>query len=141
MKNYFRFFGIVALFVAIGFLTVSCSTEDNDEVGNLKGAWVSDNIVVTISGNNGTFTQINLTNTGWAIARERGWVAPGDEKFRNIKKTKDPLQWTAQSLLYDPNTYYSKGWRNCRIYISEDGKTFKVVCVGDTDPYINYTKK
>jgi len=141
MKNYFKFFGIVALVVTIGFLTFSCSSDSNDG-GNskLKGNWVSGNIIVYFSGTNGVFTRITADNTGWAKVKEKGLIVEGKEKFKDIKSSSE-LVWTGQSLLYDPNNFNLVGFRRCTFTLSEDNKTLKVVVATGlgTDPYVTYT--
>ena len=145
MKNYFKFFGIVALVVTIGLLTFGCSSDsDGDKNAELAGNWKSGNIVVRIKGAEGVFTVIEDDGIGWDQTRDKNQVKIGDKKFIDIKWF-DVLKWRGQTLLYDPNNYNKAGFKRCTFTLSADKKTLTVVVdsgLGYTEgSYGTYTKQ
>ena len=129
MKNFVRWFGIVAFVAVIGFSMAGCDLFGND-YELLNGVWDRGDIVVTFNDDSAVFTQIN-SNSGWKTVQNNGSIRIGDRKFRNIKKTND-LEWSCQELTYDLNTYRLSDWEDCTITIS--GQTLQTVSI-DTNTY------
>ncbi|GHU07160.1 hypothetical protein FACS1894151_01050 [Spirochaetia bacterium] len=139
MKNYVKWFGIIAFVVVIGFSMVGCDLEEKD-YEMLNGVWDRGDIIVTFSDDSAVFTQIN-SNSGWKQVQHNGYVSIGSRKFRNIKSSGN-LKWTGQELTYNLSTYVTT-WYNCTLTVSSNGQTLKIVIHSDTiqDPYSTYTKQ
>ena len=147
MKNFFKvrivpLFGVAALVVAVGFLTVGCKIDDSIDERDyemLNGIWDRGDIVVTFNKDTAVFTQIN-SNSGWETVLKRGHIKIGDKKFRNIIKSGN-LQWTAQQLTFDTTTFVVSNWSDCTITMAADGQTFQVYDPDTVSTNRVYTKK
>ena len=138
MKNFFKLFGIVILISAIGFSVISCDLSDNDNE-MLNGVWDRGDIVITINGDTGVFTQIN-SNSPWQIVQNNGSVRIGDRKLRNITKSGD-LAWTGQYFVYDTSNYRDTWWENCTITLDASGQTLRINTPATINPITTYTKR
>ena len=124
MKNTLKFFGIIAVVAVIGFTTLGCvSTTPTNVNTSLDGVWNRGDIVITISGNNGIFTQINSGN--WLASKNNGTINIGDQKLKNIAQVGN-LRWTAQNLSSDANDHSIRDWKNCTITMSSNGRTIRL---------------
>ena len=136
MKNIFKVLCIAAFVLATGFFMAGCELFGSNSV-SIDGVWErGDDIVITISGNQGVFTEIK--SGGWKTVMDNGNVKLGDQKLRNITKTED-LKWTAQDLTFGTSSF-TTSFSNCTITLSSDHKTLTVVTSGITSPSI-YTKR
>ena len=123
MKNTIGNFRIFAILVAIVLLTVGCRTFEPVNI-SLDGIWDRGDIIITITGNNAIFSQIN-PNTNWQIVENNGLIRIGDLKLRNITQA-GPLRWTAQELLFSYDGYTISGWENSTITMNRDGRSIRI---------------
>jgi len=139
MKNMVKFLGIITIVVIIGFLTTSCLTFDTNVNTSLDGVWSRGDIIITISGNSGVFTQIN-PNTNWHRVQSNGEIRIGDLKFRNINQT-GHLRWSMQDLSFNHNVFTIAGWENATISMDRNGNTIRVITGGGvSNPDNVYTR-
>ncbi|GBU29393.1 hypothetical protein R84B8_02957 [Treponema sp. R8-4-B8] len=112
---------------------------------SLDGVWKAGNDtvyqVVTISGNIGTFTSYNGTDTLWLDAINKGYVQISSSQYwRNITSTGN-LTWSGQELRVQhytssPNVAIGTSWGNCTLTMSADGQTL-TVAGGNTYKRVN----
>ena len=137
MKNTIKLFRFVILIAAIGFLSAGCLTTGKVNT-SLEGVWGREDIVITITGESGVFTQIN-PNAHWHIALSNGSVRIGDLKFRNIVQT-GHLKWTTDELSINIGNY-TTSWKNSTITMDESGQTIQVLTSGGViNPDNTYTR-
>jgi len=132
MKNFVKWFGIIAFVAVIGFLMVGCDFFGGD-YEDLNGDWDRGDIVITFKSSNGTFAEIK-SNSGWYSLLNNGSIHIGDKKIKNIKKTSD-LNWTCQELTLEFT------WVDCTITMDADGKSFQSYTPNAAPAYVTYTKK
>jgi hypothetical protein len=143
MKNFVKWFGIIALAAVIGFSMAACDDgggNDNTPGGgtttySLDGYWEMGNagyagLVVNIIGSTGVVTQINnSSNALTQSAIDNGYLKVGTQWFRNLSKTGDRT-WTGQTLSIQyytsaPNVAVSTTWVNCTITMNANGQSFQ----------------
>jgi len=122
MKNFVKWFGIIAFVAVIGFSMVGCVLNEND-YEMLNGDWEFPGyFVVSITNDVGVFKEI--TDGNFKIALDKGNVRIGDRKFKNIMKTGD-LKWSAQEqMIYTDSTGTLADWEDCTITMDSSGQTF-----------------
>jgi len=89
-------------------------------VADITGKWIreSDQLVIEIDGNEGTFYQ---TWSGtWHTLLLEGKINFGDVKFKDITKV-EKLTWQCQDLLYNPNTETFSWSDVCNLVLDEAG--------------------
>ncbi|MCL2093964.1 MAG: hypothetical protein FWH12_07190 [Treponema sp.] len=126
---------LLALIVCLGFLSCRTSPEVNTSI---EGIWDRRDIVISISGSTGVFTQIN-PNTQWRRVLERGSIGIGAQNMRNITRT-GPLSWTAQVLRFNEGTYEITGWSDAQITMAEDGLSIHILVSGVANPEHTYRR-
>ena len=139
MKNFVKWFGIIAFAAVIGFSVTGCEIS-NDDYKMLNGVWNRGDIVIAFYDSNGVFTKIN-SDSVWKKVLDSGLIKIRDRKFKDIKKTND-LKWSCLQLIYDTPTVYIVGsWEDCTITMSADGKTIQTYTPNASPSTNNYTKK
>jgi hypothetical protein len=139
MKNFVKWFEIIAFVAAIGFSAVSCQMEEDNDYELLNGDWDRGDIIITFNDDKAVFTQIN-SDSGWKAVQNNGSIHIGDTKIRNIKKT-DNRKWTGQELTYDPNTNTKSNWVDCTLTVDANGQTLHDYAPDSSTPYTTYTRK
>jgi hypothetical protein len=119
MKNTLKLFGIIAFVAVIGCTMIACGDDGQGDL--INGVWDRGDIVVTISGSTGVFTEIK-SHSVWFPFLNNGIVSIGDQIFRNISYD-DNLKWTGQVRIYTIGTY-NTGWDTATFTIS--GQTMLV---------------
>ena len=112
---------------------------------SLNGVWSRGDIVITITDNNGYFTEIN--SGSWEKVMKNGFIRVGARKLRSIIQTGD-LRWTAQDLawnainIYEDASYRLGNWQNCIILMDEQGRTIQTITRGSDllNPENTYTR-
>ena len=135
MKNFVKWFGIIAFAAVIGFSMVGCDLNEKD-YEMLNGVWDRGDIVVTFNNDTAVFTQIN-SGSGWKQIQSSGYVKIGDKKFKSISKTGD-LKWSCQELGYYTDYSGLSGWDECTITMDSNGQTLHT---SNTLGSFTYTKK
>ena len=130
MKYKIKFFGVTAVVVAVLFFAIGCLAFEPAPPPNrsIEGVWNRGDIVITISGNSGVFTQIN-PNTNWHRVQSNGNISIGDQKFRNITPA-GHLRWNFQDLTFNHDVWTISGWENATIIMDSDGRTIRVATGG-----------
>jgi hypothetical protein len=139
MRNFVKWFGIIALAAVIGFSMAGCDLLFGNDYELLNGDWDRGDIVVTFNDSYATFTQIN-SDSAWKKVQNNGSISIGDRKFMNITKSSD-RKWTCQERTYDTNTYIVKDWEDCTLTLSANGQTLTAYTPSTTNPTTTYTKK
>ncbi|MDR0670041.1 MAG: hypothetical protein LBF95_08160 [Treponema sp.] len=135
MKNFFNLFGIIALVAVIGFSMAAC---DDGDGGLIDGVWDRGDIVVTIDGSSGVFTEVK-SNSGWLPLLNNGTISIGGRKFRNITY-RNHQTWSGQELTYPSNS--STSWEDGTTFtLSNGGQTLQVVTPNTTSPSTTYTRR
>jgi hypothetical protein len=127
----------MALVVFIGLGLASASAPEPSNI-SIDGVWDRGDIVITISGDNGVFTQVD-PNYRHIEAFNTGMINIGDQQVRNIRRT-GYNRFTGELLyvLFDRNSsgaiirYTGKEWRGCAITVSRDGT---IMTIDDIDKY------
>jgi hypothetical protein len=144
-KNIFKLLGIAVLVTVIGFSMTGCeslgsllstpSSSSTPSSPSLDGVWESGNLVVTVSGSTGVFTEVK--SGSWIPLLDNGTIKIGDSKFRNLKY-EGKSRWTCQQLvLVTRGSNVSTDWRNTEITLS--GNTFKTITTGVAD--VDFARK
>jgi len=92
------------------------------ETGAIAGRWSRENdgLVITISGNVGTLTQV--TSGFWQRLVDEGRVSIGSQIFRNFTKI-DNTTWRVQELVVGPTT---SNWRSTTISVNAAGNVLTI---------------
>jgi len=132
-KSVFRIISIVMLMnvILIGLIGCASLFEPVNVNTSLNGVWSRGDIVISFSGSDGVFTQINSGH--WRNAQNGGLIKIGDKKFRNITSMGN-LRWSAQELsiiasdqdVNDHTRYRVDTWDNCTIIMSSNGRTIQI---------------
>ena len=123
MENKKKWLGILVMVLVFGMLIIGCiavpATQENNNV-SLNGVWDRGDIVVTVSGNTGTVTQIDPNYNRGSNLRV------GSTQFRNISRTSN-LRWSAQHL------FNNDSYGNITMTMSADGRTLRIHFQGFPD--------
>ena len=141
MKNYLKFFALVAMFVTIGFLTFSCDGGDKHVNNNsLEGSWGRSNCTFVFNSKTNTIDLSSISSgSAWGQARTRGYINLGDSVFRYIKASGERT-WTGEERLLGSN-YQPAGWYSCTLTLSADGQTLTSFCLNSTTQKTYYNRK
>jgi len=135
MKRYFKVLGIVALFVTIGFLAVSCG--DNSGNYSLDGVYSHRSSRFQFKGSEAVLVK---AASDWLEAQKRGNIGINDPVFRNITQlgSKENKQWSAETRLL-LGTYQLGEWAKCTITLQDSGN-LRVFCERDSTQTRIYTR-
>jgi hypothetical protein len=135
MKNKIKLHGIIALAVVIGLSMAACDDGNGDLI---NGVWDRGDIVVTINGSSGVFTEVK-SNSGWIALLNNNIISIGGKKFRNIVY-KNNQTWSGQELTYPDSS--NTGWNDGTTFtLSNGGQTLQVVTPNTTVPSTTYTRQ
>jgi uncharacterized protein (DUF2147 family) len=114
---------------------------------SLDGFWKYEHgdMIITISGSTGVFTQFNNPTGLTQDALNKGYISVGSQFLRNLTKTGDRT-WTGQHLeitfnTSSPNVATGTTWKNDTITLSTDGQTFQVFESGNSTPRGTFTRQ
>jgi len=102
MKNFVKWFGIIALVVVVGFSMTACPAEDNDGGGN---AGIGTKLELSGQVYTRTFNPINFTVT---FSKYEGNLMISDNNGGNATITNGELSYTIET----PNDLYLDTWNN-----------------------------
>jgi len=132
MNNFFKWLGIIAFVVVIGFSMAGCDLLFGNDYEKLNGVWDRGDIVVTFINNTAVFTEIRSNSGNWLTSLESGVIHIGDQKLKNITKTGN-LEWSCQELINPDGGYYTKWKNDSTITMAANGQTLQI-----TNPDISY---
>jgi hypothetical protein len=123
MKNFVKWFGIIAFVAVFGFSMLGCDLDNNDyELFN--GDWDSGEYVVTFNEGKGVFKELYAGM--WLAAKNAGKILIGEQCYRNFVKSGD-RKWTGNiRVYYNSFPYETAEWEDITITLSADGQTFNM---------------
>ena len=124
MKNFVKWFGIIAFVAIIGFSFVGCDLLGND-YEKLNGDWerVGEYVVIFNDGK-GTFKELN--GGIWLEAKSSGQISIGEQCYRDFIKSEDN-KWTDEIRIYNSySPHETLWWESCTITLNTNGQTLQV---------------
>lgn len=120
MKNFTKFFAVIAFVAIISCLTIGCQMEEDNDYELLNGDWDAGDRIITFNDDKGVFK--DLTGGIWLAAKNAGQIKIGEQCFRGIAKA-DDKKWTCEIRVYNTdNMAETLYWRSSSITLLTNGK-------------------
>jgi len=121
MKNFTKWFGIIAVVAVILFSIVSCDI-NNDDYEGFNGDWDSGQYVVTFNNGKGVFKE--LYGGIWLDGKNAGQIKIGEQCYRNFTSSGEK-KWTGEIRMYNSySPHETLWWEKITITLSADNQTF-----------------